>query len=181
MPYVEPTSRSTGYLVTAADWNQDVVSNVSFLANPPACRVHKGTGTQSFAHGVAQTITFSNEAYDTDTMHDTVTNTDRVTFKTAGLYVITFQVLMAGAADYNFVSASLCKNAVLAAEFADGQAQDLDTSTPPTVTIACTQKFAANDYMTVYIVQNNGAAAARSNLGLSDRSPVLTATWIGRG
>lgn len=54
----------------------------------PAVRATK-SGTQSCPSLAYTALTFEAETFDTDTIHDTVTNNTRLTCKTAGLYVIT--------------------------------------------------------------------------------------------
>lgn len=54
----------------------------------PTCRVYHSLD-QSIATGVTTVLSFNSERYDTDSMHSTVTNTSRITFTTAGVYVVT--------------------------------------------------------------------------------------------
>lgn len=53
------------------------------------CRL-KNSGTQSVLAGATTALTFDQEDYDTDTMHDTGSNTTRITFTTAGKYIVWF-------------------------------------------------------------------------------------------
>jgi len=46
------------------------------------------TSNQSISNATTTDVNWTNEDYDTDTMHDTSTNNERVTFKTAGKYFI---------------------------------------------------------------------------------------------
>lgn len=181
MAYSAPTTRSTSDLITAAIWNQDVVNNVAFLANPPACRVGHGSN-QAMTHNTATTVTFTGtESFDTDTMHSTSTNPTRITFTTAGLYIVQVNGIMEAGSDYNWVAASICKNAVLAGEIISGMTTDMDTSESPAINFGGLYKFAAGDYVTLYIKQHNAAAASRNLLFLSDRSPIFSAIWVGLG
>ena len=52
----------------------------------PACRLTRTVVTQSITNNTATAITFDNEAFDTDSMHSTVSNTSRITINTAGVY-----------------------------------------------------------------------------------------------
>ncbi|MBN1551904.1 hypothetical protein JW979_10560 [bacterium] len=56
-----------------------------------SCRVHKNGINQSVISG--DIITFDAEDYDTDNMHDTSTNTGRITINTPGKYCIWGQIL----------------------------------------------------------------------------------------
>jgi len=57
----------------------------------PAVRVH-GSGNQTITTGSTTGLTFNTERFDTDGMHSTVSNTSRLTAKTAGIYLITGNV-----------------------------------------------------------------------------------------
>src|SRR5262252_2004637 len=73
--------------VQPADFNYGLV---------PACRVYR-TGAQSITQNTQTAIIWDNEVYDTDTMHDNVTNNTRITFKTAGKYRVNVNYSWAGA------------------------------------------------------------------------------------
>jgi|SRR5690349_7007690 len=86
------SSRSTNDLITSTIWNQDVVDSINLLYNGrPSCRVYHNT-TQSMTSGADNVVVFNSERWDTDGMHSTVTNTGRITFTTAGLYVFGFNL-----------------------------------------------------------------------------------------
>lgn len=86
------SSRSTNDLITAAIWNVDVVDNINYLYNGrPSCRVYHNT-TQSMTSATDNAVAFNSERWDTDTMHSTVSNTDRITFTTAGTYAFGFNL-----------------------------------------------------------------------------------------
>jgi len=59
----------------------------SFAYTPPMVRLTQSTG-QVLASGSNQTLTWDTETFDTDSMHSTVTNTSRITFNTAGIYLV---------------------------------------------------------------------------------------------
>lgn len=52
-----------------------------------ACRLNR-VADQTITSGVATSILFTNESYDSDDMHSTSSNTSRITFQTAGLYLV---------------------------------------------------------------------------------------------
>ena len=52
----------------------------------PACRLTRTVITQSFTNNTLTAITFDNEAFDTDSMHSTISNTSRITINTPGVY-----------------------------------------------------------------------------------------------
>lgn len=63
----------------------------SFL-DPPACHLYSQFD-YPVAFDVLQPLFFEQERYDTDSMHDKENDSDRITFKTPGLYVVTLDVM----------------------------------------------------------------------------------------
>jgi hypothetical protein len=62
----------------------------------PAARVYHSVA-QSIPNGTATTLNFDSERFDTDGIHDTVTNNDRLTCRTPGKYVVGAGIHFAGA------------------------------------------------------------------------------------
>src|SRR4051812_49348432 len=86
--YTTPPTATAGQPLSASDWNTKVRDSMEFLHNPPACRARKTTA-QSLNTATLTTVLFDAERFDTDAIHDNVTNTSRLTCQTAGIYVIT--------------------------------------------------------------------------------------------
>lgn len=61
--------------------NTHIRDNENFLNSFHGCRVYK-SATQTVSAGVTDVVTFNSEDYDTDTLHDTVTNNSRITIPT---------------------------------------------------------------------------------------------------
>ena len=81
---------TAGSVLTAAQLN--VASGaVNNLVVPPACRLIQAAA-QTIPTSVTTTLVFGAESYDTDTMHDLVTNNSRITIQTPGIYIITASV-----------------------------------------------------------------------------------------
>ena len=53
------------------------------------CRVYHDV-VQSIPHNTFTTLSFNSEDYDTDAMHDPAAPNERITFKTPGIYLVTF-------------------------------------------------------------------------------------------
>lgn len=66
----------------------------------PAARVFHNAA-QSIATSTTTTLAFNSERFDTDTIHDTVTNNSRLTCKTAGKYLIGGNVEWSGGTGAN--------------------------------------------------------------------------------
>lgn len=175
MPYSAPTTVTTGQLVTASLMNTDWGGNITFLANPPSCRVFNNAVINLATSGVGVALTFNSERWDTDTIHDTVTNTDRLTCKTAGLYAIYASVEFAVNATGNRqVFIELNGATAIAAH------SQLATSTIGTqITVKTIYKLAVNDYVRCIARQDSTAALNVSAFG--NYSPEFGMTWVGLG
>ena len=77
---------STGDVYTATAHN-NIVTNVNNTRVPPMCRLFNSATLTPYTTNTA--ITWNSESYDTDDMHSTSANTSRITFQTAGVYLLT--------------------------------------------------------------------------------------------
>lgn len=162
------------YTWTGAAWKQ-----LGLNFNPPACRVFH-SAAQSVASGALAAVAFDSERFDTDTMHDTVTNNGRITFNTAGLYVVSFSGLFAAASDYTAVYGFLRLNGTTyIAQSGPGSHGTANFNAGITVTTP--YKFIAGDFVIVEVTQQNGPAAARNLLATGNYSPEFSAVWVGTG
>jgi hypothetical protein len=59
------------------------------ISNPPAVLAFRSLNL-TVANNTMTAVNLNQERYDTDTMHSTSANTNRVTFTTAGFYIVTF-------------------------------------------------------------------------------------------
>lgn len=179
MPYVSPAAVTSGAVISKTTFGDVVKADLDYLANPPACRVFHNA-SQSVANGGTTTLAFNSERYDTNTMHDNVTNNSRITFTTAGLYIITANIEFAAGTDYANVVASIRLNGTT---FIAGENNGAVThaASAANVSVTTTYKFAAADYVELLASQVNGAGTARNVVTAGNRSPEFAATWIGLG
>lgn len=177
MPYTSPATVVTATTITSA-WGNSVKASTDFLANPPACRVYNA-GAQTIADAGFLPITFDSERYDTDSMHSTSVNTARITFNTAGLYLITGHVLFVGA-DFASVFVDIFLNGTT--RIASGTVGTMTdaSNNSCSVSIATVYKMAATNYVELRAYQNNTANTARTLIA-ANGSPEFSATWIGLG
>jgi hypothetical protein len=177
MAYTAPTTRSTGNLITASIWNTDLVDNISFLANPPACKATR-TSTQAIVTATATAIQFNAaDAYDTASMHDTVTNNTRVTMATAGLYVIVGYTEWELNATGTYRQARLRVNGTTAIAIQTHSAGTLSANTAYETSLSTIYKAAANDYVELVVQHDRGA-----NLNAWNANALyLAVTWVGLG
>lgn len=176
MPYTAPATVVTATTITTA-WGNSVKAAADYLANPPVCRV-RHSANQSVTNGTSLYLAWDTEDLDTDTMHDTVTNNSRITFKTAGVYVITCNVLWVAGNDFTGLGVTLEKNAITPIASAQvGTVADNNINIGLSATTIA--KFAVNDYVRAAAFQRNSAVAAR-NL-LADQRTHFEAVWVGLG
>ena len=111
------------------------------------------SANQSIPNAVFTALNFDSEDWDTDTIHDTVTNNDRLTCKTAGKYlasaVVRWDDIAGGARN-----ASILFNG--SAIF--GNWVSLDPNNRASHAIALLLNMAVNDYVLVNVYQSSGAA-----------------------
>lgn len=79
------TAPSSGQVLTATSSTAATWQSPS-ASSDISCRVTQNVGTSLSTTWTA--IAFNLETFDTDTMHDNVTNNTRITFKTAGKYMV---------------------------------------------------------------------------------------------
>lgn len=74
-------------LNAAADLNVYERDNIKYLAEPETC---SASGTyENLPHATWTSISLSTEHWDTDAMHDLVSSPEKITIKTAGVYLCT--------------------------------------------------------------------------------------------
>jgi hypothetical protein len=81
MAWTTPRTWTAGAVHTAAQLNTDIRDNENFLRSAHACRLYK-SATQTVGTGAFDVVTFNTEDYDTDGLHDNVTNNSRITIPT---------------------------------------------------------------------------------------------------
>jgi hypothetical protein len=118
----------------------------------PAARVTHNT-TQSIATATSTALNFNTERFDTDTIHDTVTNNTRLTCKTAGTYMIVGQAAFAA-------NATGIRQALILLNGATAIALDLRVNVgagfPTRITISTIYQLAVNDYVELTLYQDSG-------------------------
>jgi len=146
---------SVGEKITAANYNTYTRDAVAFLIAPPRTSVYQ-TATTTCTTGVATTILFDTETYDTDTMHSTSSNTGRITATTTGLYTVYAQVCMASNATGTRTLA-LVKNG--ATTIANARLQSV-IATNAYVDLEVDVQLTATDYVEVTMTQTSGGNLA---------------------
>ena len=117
---------------------------------------------QSLANQAEVALAYNQESFDTDSMHDNSTNNTRVTFTTAGTYVITSNVVYAAnGTGYRKISLRLNGSTVL------NQCRFDAFSTPDNLFMISTiYTFDADDYVETIGYQNSGGALNTEPYGI---------------
>lgn len=142
----------------------------SYILDPPAASVFRSIAT-SIANDTTTVVQFSSVNYDTDNMHETVTNPSRITFTTAGIYIVTFVAQW----DKNATgdrAIYIRKNGLSYLGIEAKHAGDADLYVGHSLTIV--DQFGAGNYIEGLVRQDSGAAL---NLIISEFSPTFTATF----
>lgn len=151
---------------TMSDLRRSVALGGSF--QPPACILQNTTYVP--VQGTT-TVPYPTEVLDTDGMHDTVTNNDRITFRTPGIYLLTSYAQWNPAVttgNYRYHAIRANGSITLAA---DRKSSAAGISGGEGVA-ALTWLFAANEYVQHVVVQDSGG-----NLAL--QMAKLTAAFLG--
>lgn len=144
---------------------------VNYTHNIARCRVTKSAG-QAIANVTETSVTWNQESYDTDAMHDNATNNSRITIVTPGTYRITANVNYAAGTPAGTYEVSFLKNGTtylaLASNTAVGGLNGLSQSISVDVVLAAT------DYVEVKVWNNAGGATVTSG-----EQTNFSAAWLG--
>lgn len=141
------------------------------LSNPPCVQAYRTT-PQSITNNTLTTLSFNTEMYDTDTMHDNTTNPERITFTTAGIYIVTLNCTWKKNTTGDRI-AQIRKGGtdILAYESKDAGGADLFVG--HSITIEDT--FSAGNYVEARVQQTSGAAL---NIIADSYSPTFSAIRV---
>lgn len=173
--YTTVPDKATGDVFTEAMWDTYIKDNINNLIVPPACRVYH-SANQSIPNNAATTLSLNSEDFDTDSMHDTVTNNSRITINTTGIYVITLNVLW-GTSTAGDRTAQIWLNG---ADYIAGDTRPApdNSSYNGEQSVSVVRAFTAGDYVEARVTQDSGGGL--NVLVQNNRSPYFSAAWIGR-
>ena len=146
------TASSSTFLRGDMQWQAAGATDIS-------CRVYS-SAAQTADNNVDQVITFNQESYDTDNMHDNSTNNSRIKATTAGKYMIVVNVEWAA-------NGTGWRNHYLRHSSGDTIASTrLNTVAAPSkcvVSFTGVWNFAANEYVELKVAQNSGSTRTINN------------------
>lgn len=174
MPIYTINTVTAAELITVQKMNEEWQGNISHLLNPPSCRVTKAA-TQTITTATDTALLFDTERYDTDTMHSTVSNTSRITFNTAGLYIVGACIRwQASATGWRALSLRINGATNIGTNLAD-----VDSVIQHQQSVTAVWKFSATQYVEAVVHHTNGADLNCEKA--ADYAPEFWATWIGIG
>lgn len=171
--YTTVADKSVGDVFTEAMWDDYIKTNTNNLIVPPSCRVYH-SANQSLSNTTDTTLAFNSERFDTDSMHDTVTNNSRITIQTAGIYLLSATVSFeANGTGVRVVWLRLNGATKIAQQ----------SAVPPGVnttdiTIQTVYDLAAADYVQVLAYQSCGSPMNVTRN--ANYSPEFMAMWMGK-
>lgn len=124
----------------------------------PPCVSLYASGVQSINNGAVTSLWWDREYADTDDMHHVSINNTRITFKTAGTYLVcasaSWATRAAGRRLLRLVPNGVLNNAVAASEIGSVA----DAATEPGQNVAAIVPFVVGEYMEAWVYQDSGAA-----------------------
>lgn len=170
IPYSAPPNFAAGNILTEAQLDT-LSDDIAFLANPPKCRVYNSAAI-SVTNSVETALTFNSERFDTDTLHSTSVDTGRITFTTAGTYLVGGSIRWEDSA--STVAQRLAIRLGGATKLAETLNNHANNGGSP-LSIATLYAFSAGDYIELVAYQNTTGALNVTATG--NQSPEFWAIW----
>ncbi len=176
MAWTAPKTWSVGDVLTAADLNAYVRDNGKWLGtDKPHCRVRNSANISHTSSGSYQALTFNAERVDVGPMHDTSTNTGRLTVPSGGggFYMIGGCIeFAANATGLRGIQIRLNGSTIIAIH----EAPSIGAGSDHPVAVATTYQLAAGDYVELMGKQSSGGSL--NMLATSAYSPEFWAHWV---
>lgn len=173
MPYVAPSNITLGNLSSSSKFNTETTGNIAWLGNDaPYVRVYRSSDL-SIVDSTNTNVTFGQERFDNQAMHDTSTNSDRLTVPAnmGGLYLIEAHVQWEASVN-GFRRVDIWMNSTMIARV---QGPPIAAATPTYQTLSTIYRASPGDYFFVNVYQNSGAAL---KISAGAGAPEFMATWL---
>lgn len=151
----------------------------TWMSDPPSCSVYDAV-TQVVPYDTIWPLIFGKEHWDTDSMHDTEKDSSRITFNTAGVYIVTMNVtwgrIDAASGDYG---AAIRKNTGDYVTSDNGQYGDSDAYHAQSLSYQ--GYFEAGEYVEALVKQDgvDDEGEHINNRIIPERySPIFAATFL---
>lgn len=177
MAYTAPTTRITGDVITSGHWNTDLTSNIAWLATDKPMVRANNAGTQSISNNSWTALTFDSEDFDNATIHSTSSNTSRLTFATAGKYLVGGASVsgQASGTDYDTAVALVVGGATYIARSTHAGV----TANYIYPSIASVYAFAATNYVELFAWHQFGSDINWGEQGANSEPSNFWAVWLG--
>ena len=176
MAWTTPKTWSVADILTAADLNAYVRDNLSWVGtDKPHARVRNSANISHSSSGSYQAVTFNSERVDVGSMHDTSSNTSRLTVPAGGggLYAIGGVIeFAANATGRRGIDIYLNGTTVLARE----ECNNLGAGSATPVSISTVYQLSAGDYVELRGLQASGGAL--NMLASANYSPEFWCHWV---
>jgi hypothetical protein len=161
-----------GNKLTAAQLNSNVRDAVNFLIAPPAVALTQ-SASQSIPTAAFTALTWDTEGVDSDNMHSTTVNTDRITAVTAGWYLVTAAVEFAtSATGARIVNIKKNGTSVLAGNNAGPESFQMPQS------VTCLVFLAVGDYVQALAYQASGGSLGTIGATGVNGGTNFSAVWV---
>lgn len=173
-----PYDWTAGVAPTAAQLDAGVRDVGSFLLAPPRCSLYTSSG--SVANNAWTAVLWDSEHYDNDDMHSTASNTGRLVFRTAGLYLLNLLVFWlphaTGQRGVNLTKNGAGTRAAANVVLSDSMTATAGAGGATVHAVSVMRAFAANDYIEMFVYQNSGGALSMQG---GYNNSTLQAHWMG--
>ncbi len=174
MAWTNPRDWVIDETVTAALMNAHIRDNLKFLHNPDSVGVYKDA-VQAVNESTWTEVTFNQENWDTNALHDVVTNNARLTCVIPGLYLIS------GYLSFSAVPATMRGAGIYLNGATYVGIEAWHAAVLPVVAIQAVLKMSATDYVTLHVYQNNGGGGALNITAGAATYPQFSMTYLGSG
>lgn len=171
--FTSPSTRSSGYKITAANWNElvnDLIylgSNTSSAGRPAVMAKSNATTALTQDNWIGAVAFAQTDEYSTDSsMHSTSTNNTRIIAPAAGLYLVTCELYASDHLAVETLHVQIRKNAagsVSGGTFIAQQSSAFSSNGSVLTAGGCQTltRLSANDYLEVFVLSEaNGESLA---------------------
>jgi hypothetical protein len=168
--FTSPSTRASGYKVTAANWNE-LVNDIIYLGSGTASAGRPAVMATSTATSALTQDTWigpvafaGTDDYDTDAMHDPASNNSRLIATAAGLYHITAEIYADAHTQFEPLHLMIRKNAAGSSTGGTFVVQGTNSFSTNSLILTGAQvqttvRLAANDYVELFVLSEaNGEA-----------------------
>jgi len=175
-----PYDATAAVKLTATAWDAGVRDPLTFLLDPPKVGAYQNAAGTSLVNATSSgPLLYDAESVDSDNMHSTASNQGRITFNTAGRYLINVFVMLPNVTTYTVYTVNPRLNSGGTGGGTSIRSFDLRSpgGAPAQSAITFTRVFAAGDYMEIYVTQTSGSTRV-TDFGNGQYATGVQAQWV---